>query len=115
MIRRPPRSTLFPYTTLFRSVNLVADADFELAAVAGDQERVRASHGDLRDDWLADSRTDVRCRGLQLERLSRRGGKDHRAALKNRDRDARSLAHHRAAMLQQRELVGAQAHAQPPA
>src|ERR1044071_9598949 len=31
MIRRPPRSTLFPYTTLFRSVELVAfeieDAD----------------------------------------------------------------------------------------
>src|SRR5258708_17432422 len=27
MIRRPPRSTLFPYTTLFRSVDLVlADA-----------------------------------------------------------------------------------------
>src|SRR2546430_4372156 len=24
MIRRPPRSTLFPYTTLFRSVNLPA-------------------------------------------------------------------------------------------
>src|SRR5688572_31649312 len=31
MIRRPPRSTLFPYTTLFRSggalIGLVADAD----------------------------------------------------------------------------------------
>src|SRR3712207_7103970 len=27
MIRRPPRSTLFPYTTLFRSKN-VTDADF---------------------------------------------------------------------------------------
>src|ERR1043165_2587463 len=26
MIRRPPRSTLFPYTTLFRSVNAVNDA-----------------------------------------------------------------------------------------
>src|SRR5437588_5312767 len=25
MIRRPPRSTLFPYTTLFRSKNYVAD------------------------------------------------------------------------------------------
>src|SRR2546429_9685836 len=25
MIRRPPRSTLFPYTTLFRSVREVAD------------------------------------------------------------------------------------------
>src|SRR2546426_8107879 len=24
MIRRPPRSTLFPYTTLFRSANVVA-------------------------------------------------------------------------------------------
>src|SRR3712207_8444190 len=26
MIRRPPRSTLFPYTTLFRSLTLVGDA-----------------------------------------------------------------------------------------
>src|SRR3712207_8969189 len=26
MIRRPPRSTLFPYTTLFRSVTLVTDS-----------------------------------------------------------------------------------------
>src|SRR3712207_7412413 len=26
MIRRPPRSTLFPYTTLFRSVSLEAQA-----------------------------------------------------------------------------------------
>src|SRR4029434_11359724 len=26
MIRRPPRSTLFPYTTLFRSVHITHDA-----------------------------------------------------------------------------------------
>src|SRR2546430_11601321 len=26
MIRRPPRSTLFPYTTLFRSVEMMLDA-----------------------------------------------------------------------------------------
>src|SRR3712207_9529643 len=26
MIRRPPRSTLFPYTTLFRSITMVADS-----------------------------------------------------------------------------------------
>src|SRR5260221_1184456 len=25
MIRRPPRSTLFPYTTLFRSISRIAD------------------------------------------------------------------------------------------
>src|SRR3712207_7632195 len=27
MIRRPPRSTLFPYTTLFRSLQIVADTE----------------------------------------------------------------------------------------
>src|SRR2546430_4115253 len=33
MIRRPPRSTLFPYTTLFRSVNQVlAGAETTLSA-----------------------------------------------------------------------------------
>src|SRR5256885_2896675 len=30
MIRRPPRSTLFPYTTLFRSQHLQLDLDFRL-------------------------------------------------------------------------------------
>src|SRR5256885_8735797 len=39
MIRRPPRSTLFPYTTLFRSTRVIADAlhtgaGGKLAAVA---------------------------------------------------------------------------------
>src|SRR5256885_10612208 len=28
MIRRPPRSTLFPYTTLFRSLDLAFDSGF---------------------------------------------------------------------------------------
>src|SRR3712207_7466567 len=32
MIRRPPRSTLFPYTTLFRSVGLVVRQQAVLAA-----------------------------------------------------------------------------------
>src|SRR2546422_8443246 len=37
MIRRPPRSTLFPYTTLFRSLELleVAGSALEGAALAG--------------------------------------------------------------------------------
>src|SRR2546430_13842965 len=34
MIRRPPRSTLFPYTTLFRSVPVCGEAPAELAVVA---------------------------------------------------------------------------------
>src|SRR3712207_8852974 len=33
MIRRPPRSTLFPYTTLFRSASLIIVSEsFELSA-----------------------------------------------------------------------------------
>src|SRR5260370_23487452 len=60
MIRRPPRSTLFPYTTLFRSDVLCASpgdpawtAMFEeLAAVAGDdlthaRERVQRHAEDI--------------------------------------------------------------------
>src|SRR5260370_42397549 len=44
MIRRPPRSTLFPYTTLFRSriVRGAAEEDIALEQVhAGDLLRVR--------------------------------------------------------------------------
>src|SRR2546421_6780506 len=32
MIRRPPRSTLFPYTTLFRSVFLFQNFDYQSSA-----------------------------------------------------------------------------------
>src|SRR2546430_10705865 len=35
MIRRPPRSTLFPYTTLFRSAELAFELDHVDAAVRG--------------------------------------------------------------------------------
>src|SRR5256885_3761343 len=34
MIRRPPRSTLFPYTTLFRSYQLICDSIEPLGAGA---------------------------------------------------------------------------------
>src|SRR2546430_2520431 len=43
MIRRPPRSTLFPYTTLFRS----------LAAAVGGPERVLIGTIRLPDDLIA--------------------------------------------------------------
>src|SRR5256884_9299941 len=36
MIRRPPRSTLFPYTTLFRSLNWIAFNLFIVIAIALD-------------------------------------------------------------------------------
>src|SRR5260221_7637055 len=42
MIRRPPRSTLFPYTTLFRSVDSVAR---RLDGTTGDGGGNRGIHG----------------------------------------------------------------------
>src|SRR5438128_9862421 len=57
MIRRPPRSTLFPYTTLFRSQfggrRLLLDDGAAHAALAegdrkGEPDRTGADHEDLR-------------------------------------------------------------------
>src|SRR2546430_9945680 len=58
MIRRPPRSTLFPYTTLFRSSDLsgglltshIEDTAFGWAGLLGRavRRRHRASSGDVR-------------------------------------------------------------------
>src|SRR3989442_2622205 len=49
MIRRPPRSTLFPYTTLFRSVEDELDAGLvERLAVGGDLH-ARLAVGDALD------------------------------------------------------------------
>src|SRR5256885_11830145 len=43
MIRRPPRSTLFPYTTLFRSPKRVALIEQKLAGTKGGLEKARAA------------------------------------------------------------------------
>src|SRR2546429_1744725 len=45
MIRRPPRSTLFPYTTLFRSSVHMPMAAAVQAAAPANQNRARARDG----------------------------------------------------------------------
>src|SRR5258708_27251757 len=48
MIRRPPRSTLFPYTTLFRSPFAHAPLQHEMLTLLGDEkqsDRLRQQHG----------------------------------------------------------------------
>src|SRR5256885_7061940 len=59
MIRRPPRSTLFPYTTLFRSGRIGGDGFIGALALDGD-ERIDAA-GRERND----ART---CKGLRDHR-----------------------------------------------
>src|SRR2546430_17421210 len=46
MIRRPPRSTLFPYTTLFRSAKIVAVEIHHAIAVADEINGVAVPHGE---------------------------------------------------------------------
>src|SRR2546422_6637018 len=48
MIRRPPRSTLFPYTTLFRSTKTIpAGRDPELVAVSPDGRTLYVSNEEI--------------------------------------------------------------------
>src|SRR5258708_12043162 len=44
MIRRPPRSTLFPYTTLFRSQHLLAIGELPVAGHRLDAEQIGGFH-----------------------------------------------------------------------
>src|SRR5256886_17588305 len=57
MIRRPPRSTLFPYTTLFRSLALstsqeIGSEDLRLTPQAVAEERAESSSGEALPDYL---------------------------------------------------------------
>src|SRR5258708_24785279 len=55
MIRRPPRSTLFPYTTLFRSPAARQDAGLRPRAVHADRRPGRWQHGDRKSTRLNSS------------------------------------------------------------
>src|SRR3712207_7813515 len=48
MIRRPPRSTLFPYTTLFRSGNCSGSAVRNALSAGGTARAERVGNADLR-------------------------------------------------------------------
>src|SRR3712207_7921182 len=74
MIRRPPRSTLFPYTTLFRSLSQARDAERggrmarHRLRGAGPQDR-RAPRSEEHTSELQ-SRQKLECR-LPLEKIKR--------------------------------------------
>src|SRR2546430_10572534 len=63
MIRRPPRSTLFPYTTLFRSTPaLEYDAEIERADLAGARPAYRLfgrTGGDRKSTRLNSSHSQI--------------------------------------------------------
>src|SRR5438093_8169317 len=75
MIRRPPRSTLFPYTTLFRSIGrlitisttpVIAGDSFEMDAV-GDNRSSRSE-----ERFSRNAETDLVCRLLLEKKKNKR-------------------------------------------
>src|SRR2546430_8620819 len=74
MIRRPPRSTLFPYTTLFRSLNRQA-----VAIPAGDVGRIVPRHAFGLNDKILENFVEA---GAEMD-LS---GGVRRAVVQNKER-----------------------------
>src|SRR5947199_1707160 len=74
MTRRPPRSTLFPYTTLFRSVHALARSGLERPAARHHRSRRRAQG--VQSRLLERSRIDVR-RERRRDRKSTRLNSSH--------------------------------------
>src|SRR5204863_3941326 len=77
MLRRPPRSTLFPYTTLFRSRKLLGGAMRQAGVVAAAAlvglEEMRDRLGDRSEEHTSElqSRRDLVCR-LLLEKKKKK-------------------------------------------
>src|SRR5688572_32114035 len=57
MIRRPPRSTLFPYTTLFRSMTRKVSAEVDLVHQQTQNQRYGSSHIGATDSAFADRKS----------------------------------------------------------
>src|SRR3712207_8711303 len=77
MIRRPPRATLFPYTTLFRSTGIVQDGDGRRRA--GDSVGARLRLLDRRSEEHTSelqSRQYLVCRLLLAKNAIAHGGED---------------------------------------
>src|SRR3989441_2893676 len=88
MIRRPPRSTLFPYTTLFRSHHRDAVGDRErLLLIVGDVEgrdpEVLLDPADLAAKTEPDLRVERRERLVEEEDLRAAGSEEHTSELQS--------------------------------
>src|SRR3989449_7111771 len=76
MIRRPPRSTLFPYTTLFRSI--LRDTEKEARAELARITDVKQSAAGYRNyqQWLAGTQLEQSV-SLEIDRKSTRLNSSH--------------------------------------
>src|SRR3712207_7829203 len=84
MIRRPPRSTLFPYTTLFRSAARVRQRDGQQAEAEGreaDADPLPGADGEAEDALGEDGQEDEPAGD---DRLDQRRSEEHTSELQSR-------------------------------
>src|SRR5690349_25046203 len=79
MIRRPPRSTLFPYTTLFRSRVLHAAGLLDDAGLAGMLDALERLRADVASGAFVAAESDEDVHGALERSEERRVGKEWRA------------------------------------
>src|SRR5437588_3790403 len=98
MIRRPPRSTLFPYTTLFRSIHAAELVPPRLSAAVGSRVKLLAHLEDRKSTRLNSSHTVISYAvfclkkkkkkhtpdGTQSSRIPRTRGRTHSSSLSPR-------------------------------
>src|SRR5437660_7318644 len=78
MIRRPPRSTLFPYTTLFRSVTVTApNADLSLAMNGSPNPVAAAGNTSLTYTLIVTNNGPQPAQGVVVDRKSTRLNSSH--------------------------------------
>src|SRR5437867_10088639 len=77
MIRRPPRSTLFPYTTLFRS-GLLGTRNVWLPRVGPDGDAITSAPRSEEHTSELQSPYDLVCRLLLEKKKKRKSQKHHR-------------------------------------
>src|SRR5438034_4603789 len=79
MIRRPPRSTLFPYTTLFRSRHgaEIARASELLGSLIGHLDQVSKATGDRKSTRLNSSHTVISYAVFCLKKKTKKKKKKH--------------------------------------
>src|SRR5258708_23871569 len=57
MIRRPPRSTLFPYTTLFRSIDATLTSQYPIQSVYSPSHAIAVTRKDDRHATIQDRKS----------------------------------------------------------
>src|SRR3712207_7401098 len=80
MIRRPPRSTLFPYTTLFRSLRTRPAVEAAVTLECAGNGRARLSPRPMSQPWLSEAVATARWLGTPLAPRS----EEHTSELQSR-------------------------------